>query len=165
MSVGVGAIVDSVSTAVTSVASAVAQYGPNDEGKAVKAAKKAGNKAKQLESKKYPAWASGGKSVAKSLGIETKGEYKSFKATQEQEAYQAAYDQVWNIYEESKNAEINATNAQTAQQLLNNELAAEESSDLYASKNTTGGCAPLAALLVGGASALAWIIYEVVNLV
>jgi len=162
---GVGAIVDSVSTAVQSVASTVAAYGPNDSGKAVNAAKKAGNEAKRLEGKKYPAWLSGGKKVAESLGIDNKGEYKSYKATQEQEAYKAAYDQVWELYEASKNAEINAQQTQTAQQQLNNDLAAQQANQELSKKGAGFGCMGMSALLIGAGSAFAWLIYEVINLV
>lgn len=154
-----------VSNAVNGVASTVAAYGPNDSGKVVRAAKKAGNAAKKTRKEQFPKWAKGGKAVAESLGLSPlkKGIYTNYVGQQAEEAYQAAYDRVFQIYEEAMAAQTAGVANISSQEYLESSLAAQtaaaESYAQVASKS--GGCLGATLLLLGCSSAIGGIVYLV----
>ena len=95
--------VEAIANSVSEIAKTVAAYGPNDEGKAVKAAKKAGNKAKSLTAKAYPKCETEKEFQKKivPLGIaESRVEYNNLRANELKEAYEQAYNQVMQLYHE-----------------------------------------------------------------
>lgn len=158
--------VEAIGNAVAETAKAVQAFGPNDEGKAVNAAKKAGDKAKNMVKKSYPK-------------IETKAEFKrkiqplidageldgvtdkatyNFKRGQIlEDAYKQAYDEVMSLYKQRLENEANAIQVQNAQESLTDDLLNETSKvpggqDVM-SKSTSGmGCSLFAVLLAGGGS-------------
>ena len=164
---------DAVKTGVSSVAAVVSGYGPNDQKKAVSAAKKAGKAAQKNAEKLYPKWSvKGTKDMAKNEGYNSKAEWDRARAQAGQDAYQAAYDEVWAIYTKAKDAEINATNFQSSQEYLDHELAMQQSqSEALAAaaeidmKSAGKGCMGISALLIIGGGSLTYIIYELINLI
>lgn len=169
----IGSIVDSVSTAVSSVANTVSAFGPNDEGKAVKAAKKAGKYAAQLEGKKWPAWSKKGtKEMARGMGYSSKAEWLKAKAEAEDAASDEAYREVWDMYVKAKDAQINGYENQTSQEYLNAQLAAQQAAAEAAiitgqmqTKSAGGGCMGMSAILLAAGGAITYIVYAAINLV
>ena len=169
------AAASSIAQGVSSVASTVKSYGPNDQGKAVRAAKNAGKQAQKVESKKWPAWASGGKAVAQDLGIDSKGLYKRAKAEAEQDAYDQAYQQVWELYEESKKAQVNHDYNSDPDQELQLELAQQQAMNAgmlagmgagsSESKSAGMGCVVASLMLFGASSVLSGVVYLLYNLI
>jgi len=165
---------DAVKTGVASVAAVVSGYGPNDQKKAVSAAKKAGKAAQKLAEALYPKWSTKGtKDMAKSEGFNSKAEWDRERARAGQEAYKDAYDEVWSIYTEAKEAEINAQNFQTSQEYLDNQLAMAQAqsealgaaAQIDMKSAGAGGCMGMSALLVAGGSALTYVIYQLIQLI
>ena len=170
-----------VSSAVSSCASLVSGLtgSANDQKKAVKAAKKAGKQAKKNAEKLYPNWDFGGRKLAKSEGIKNRGEWKRARAKAGQEAYDEAYHEVWDMYVEAKEAEINNLQHQTSQEALDHELqmaqinaesmaaalaleAQSNQTDTVNVKSGGIGCVGFALALSGG---LVYSVYEFVKYV
>lgn len=164
-------VAQSVAQGVSTVASQIAGYGPNDQKKAVAAAKKAGKEAERLEGKKWPNWSNNiKKGLAAERGISDKGSWKAAKAEACQAAYQAAYDEVWDMYVKAKDAEINHVEFQSSQECLELELAktnalvAGASAD-SAKSASAGGCLSAAIALVLSGGTLTALIYGLIQLV
>lgn len=151
-----------VSGAVSGVADTVKAYGPNDAGKVVSAAKKAGNAAKKNRKGQFPKWLKGGKDVAKQLGIEPckKGTYENYVGQQCEEAYQMAFDRVFEIYEEAMAAQTAGVAAMSSEDYLQLQLQQQE--QMYNVKNS-GGCAMILAFAVGVSSVISCVVYYLVN--
>ena len=165
-------VAQSVAQGVAGVASQVAGYGPNDQKKAVSAAKKAGTAAQKLEAKKWPNWNNNvKKGLAAERGISDKGSWKAAKAEACQQAYDQAYHEVWDMYVKAKDAEINNIEFQSSQEALELELAktnamiAGAQADSAVMKSAGGGCMGFAlALVVAGAGSLSALIYGIIQL-
>lgn len=170
----VGSIIDSVSTAVSSVANTVSNLGPNDQGKAVRAAKQAGKYAAKLEGKKWPAWLKKGtKEMAQGMGYNSKAEWQKAKAEAEDAASDEAYKEVWDMYVKAKDAQINGYENQTSQEYLNAQLAAQQATAEAAvamgsaemKKSAGSGCMGMSAILLASGGAIAYIVYAAINLI
>lgn len=115
--------------------------------------------------------------MAEKEGVTSRAEWKRVRAQAGKEAYEQAYDEVWQIYVKAKDAEINAQTFQTSQEYLDHELQMAEvntagltaaaqydanQNAVMGSKSLGGGCLGFASLLVVSGSG---IVYLILNLI
>ncbi len=165
-----------VNTAVSGVTNIVGNLtsSPNDQKKAVSAAKKAGKEAQKQAEKLYPSWdVKGTKDLAEKEGITSRAEWKRARAQAGQEAYQEAYDRVFEIYERAKNAEINNMEFQSSQEYLDHELAMAQTNAgamssalaLEAKSASSGGGLGCCTIIIGVCSFGGGLVYLISNLI
>ena len=163
--------VDSVANAVSGVSGTIASLGPNDEKKAVNAAKSAGKAAQKLEEKKYPSWdVAGTKKMAKEMGITTRAQWKVARAEAGQRAYENAYNETMEMYHARFSASVEHQQNQDAvaqtQAEVMQQMAQSGASDSTMVKSASmGGCLGVSALLVGVVSAISGLVYGLVMLI
>lgn len=134
-------IAGSVANAVGSVSSTISSLGANDVNKAIRAAKKAGKYASELEQKKYPSWdIKGTKDLAKEIGITTRAGWKKARAEAMDKASDEAYNEVMELYKKQVDSRVNIAENTTSQEYLDSQLQlAQANQNTVAMQNKSNG--------------------------
>lgn len=157
-------IAGSVANAVGSVSSTISTLGAGDMNKAVRAAKKAGKYASELEKKKYPSWdVKGTKDLAKEIGITTRAAWKKARAEAMDSASDEAYNEVMDMYKKQVDSRINIAENTSSQEYLDSQLQlAQANANTVALQNKANsgiGCAIMCICITVAGS----LVYLVVN--
>ena len=168
--------VQAIAESVSATANAIAAYGPNDEGKATRAAKSAGGKAKRSFQKAYPKCETEREFNKKIVPLIEQGlmdervtdraSYNFVRAQLIDEVYNDTYKQVMALYHERIVKESGGLVPYDAQQDFDNsvdeELQKQKDLQLSISAGENKGCMGFALALVASGGSL---IYLLINLI